>query len=126
MIQTQNNCAETHLGGGDTSAFLVPSAAVARALSSTKSCALIGTNCATILASGNRGCNGYQGAVAPRYYDNKKYSCKVIQMHISATRKENTSCPKLFCPSIFKKWPIKIDFVLTNGLPNFRPYFVLC
>ena len=30
-----NNCAETHLGGGDTSAFLVPSAAVARALSST-------------------------------------------------------------------------------------------
>ena len=30
-----NNCAETHLGGGDTSAFLVPSAAAARALSST-------------------------------------------------------------------------------------------
>ena len=30
------------------------------------------------------------------------------------------------CPTIFEKWPIKIDFVLTNGLPNFRPYFVLC
>ena len=29
------------------------------------------------------------------------------------------------CPTIFEKWPIKIDFVLTNGLPNFRPYFVL-
>ena len=30
------------------------------------------------------------------------------------------------CPTIFEKWPIKIDFVLTNGLPSFRPYFVLC
>ena len=30
------------------------------------------------------------------------------------------------CPTIFEKWPIKIDFVLTNGLPNFRPYFVRC
>ena len=30
-----NNCAETHLGGGDTSAFVVPSAAIARSFSST-------------------------------------------------------------------------------------------
>ena len=32
---THNNCAETHLGGGDTctSAFVVPSAAIARSLS---------------------------------------------------------------------------------------------
>ena len=30
MTQPQNNCAETHLGGGDTSAFVVPSATIAR------------------------------------------------------------------------------------------------
>ena len=35
MTQSYNNCAETHLGGGDTSAFVVPSAAIARSLSST-------------------------------------------------------------------------------------------
>ena len=35
MTQNQNNCAETHLGGGDTSAFVVPPAAIARSLSST-------------------------------------------------------------------------------------------
>ena len=23
------------------------------------------------------------------------------------------------CPTTFEKWPIKIDFALTNGLPNF-------
>ena len=30
------------------------------------------------------------------------------------------------CPSNLEKWPKKIDFGLTNGLPNFRPYFVHC
>ena len=30
------------------------------------------------------------------------------------------------CQTICEKWPIKIDFVLTNGLPKFRSYFVLC
>ena len=33
--QNQNNCAVTHLGGRDTSAFVIPSAAIARSLSST-------------------------------------------------------------------------------------------
>ena len=31
MTQTYNNWAETHLDGGDTSAFVVPLAAIARA-----------------------------------------------------------------------------------------------
>ena len=35
MTQSHNNCAETHLGGRDTSTFVVPLAAVARSLSST-------------------------------------------------------------------------------------------
>ena len=35
MPQPHNNCAEAHLGGGDTSTFVVLSAAIARSLSST-------------------------------------------------------------------------------------------
>ena len=35
VTQSHNNCAETHFGGGDTSAFVVPSAAIAQSLSST-------------------------------------------------------------------------------------------
>ena len=35
MTQNQNNCAVTHLGGRYTSAFVIPSAAIARSLSST-------------------------------------------------------------------------------------------
>ena len=35
MTQPHNNCGETHLGDGDTSAFDVPSAAIARSFSST-------------------------------------------------------------------------------------------
>ena len=34
MTQLYNFGVETHLGGGDTSAFVVPSAAIARSLSS--------------------------------------------------------------------------------------------
>ena len=35
MIQLHNNCTETHLGGGDTSAFVLSTAAIAQSLSST-------------------------------------------------------------------------------------------
>ena len=35
QLDKHNNCAETHFGGGDTGAFVVPSAAIARSLSST-------------------------------------------------------------------------------------------
>ena len=35
VTQNQNNCAETYLGDGDTNAFVVPSAAIARLRSST-------------------------------------------------------------------------------------------
>ena len=35
LSQPYNFGAENHLGGGDTSAFVVPSAAIARSLSST-------------------------------------------------------------------------------------------
>ena len=33
-----------------------------------------------------------------------------------------------YCPNTnnLEKWPIKTDFARTNGLPNFRCYFVLC
>ena len=35
MTQTCNSCAETHLGGGDTSTSVVPLAAIAQVLSLT-------------------------------------------------------------------------------------------
>ena len=35
VTQPHNNCGETHLGDGDTIAFVVPSAAIARSFSST-------------------------------------------------------------------------------------------
>ena len=40
-----NNWAETHLGGGDTNAFVIPLAAIARSLSSTFVAITVLTKC---------------------------------------------------------------------------------
>ena len=56
---------------------------------------------------------------------------KVIRTYKNVSScKDSTECaqtttqPKLFCPTIFKKWPVKADYCLTNScLTNMKSSF---